>query len=102
MRLFSETIIFVVVCLVIVAAVYAVQDAFIADGAPAGMQQSRAHVLAPIYSWSFSDDMELPSAPGKAASPIISPVPIPPPAAPGTEDLLDNGDAFFDAKFRNL
>lgn len=103
MRLFSEMIIFIVVCLVIVSVIYGVQDAFIPDGTPAGIRwQSRAHVLAPIHSWGFGDDTELPSAPGKAAGPIVAPAQIPPPAGPGAEDLMDDGDAFFDAKFRNL
>lgn len=103
MRLFSEMIIFVVVCLALVAVIYGVQDAFVPDGTAASIRwQSRDRVLAPIHSWGFSDDTELPSAPGKAGSPFVTPAPIPPPAGPGTEDLLNDGDAFFDAKFRHL
>ena len=103
MRLFSEMIIFIVVCLLMVSAIYSVQDALLPDGSSAGIRwRSRAPVLVPLHSWSFSDDTELPSAPAKTTGPLFAPPPVPPPAGPGPEDLLDDGDAFFDAKFRHL
>lgn len=103
MRLFSEMIIFFVVCLAMLSVIYCVQDAFLPDGTSASVHwQSRAHILVPLNSWSFDEETELPSAPVKPSRPIIAPVPIPPPAGPGTKDLLDDGDALFDAKFRNL
>ena len=103
MRLFSEMIIFVVVCLVMVSIIYGVQDAFLPDAPPAGVRwQSRAPTLAPLHSWSFTEDTALPPAPAKAAGPVLAPAPMPRPAGPGAEDLLEDGDAFFDAKFRDL
>jgi hypothetical protein len=96
-------IFFVVVCLVMVWVMYGVQDTFLPDGTSAGARwQSQAPIRVPLYSWSFTEDTELPSAPAKAVGPLFAPVPIPRPAGPGTEDVLKDGDAFFDAKFRNL
>jgi hypothetical protein len=94
-------IIFVGVCLVMVAVIYGVQDAFL-DGSSAGIRwQSRAPAFVHVDSWGFTEDAELPPAPAKSAGPIFAPVPVPPPAGPRTEDLLEDGDAFFCAKFQD-
>ena len=106
MRLISEMIIFVAVCLLMVSVMYGVQDAFFADGATAesGRWQSRTRTHVPLHSSGFpSEDAELPSAPAKPPRPILAPAPIPPdPAAPGIEDLQDAGDPFFAAKSHKL
>ena len=103
MRLFSEMILFVVICLAMLSIIYGFQEAFLPDGTSAGIRwQSRAHILVPLNSWGFDEDTELPPAPAKPAGTIIAPAPIPSPAGPGAEDLLEDGDTFFDAKFRNL
>jgi hypothetical protein len=101
-RLFSEMIIFIGISLVIIALIYAAQDAFFADRASARIPgQSRAPVFVHVDSWGFTEDMELPPAPTKPSEPILVRVPIPPPGGPRTEDLLEDGDAFFCAKFRD-
>ena len=106
MRLFSEMIIFVAVCLLMFSVMYGVQEAFFADGAPAesGRWQSRTHTPVPRHSSGFpTEDTELPSAPAKPPEPILAPAPIPRrPAAPGAEDFEDAGDPFFGTKFRKL
>lgn len=103
MRLFSEMILFVVVCLVIVSVVYGAQEAFLpADTSGGTRWQSRAQLLVPLHSWDFDEDTAWPSAPAKPAEPLLAPVPIPPPANRGNEDMLQDGDAFFSAKFQNL
>jgi hypothetical protein len=104
MRLFSEMIFFVVVCLLILTAIYGVQAAFLSDGASASAHwRSQANGRVPLYSWGFSESTELPLAPMRSAGPILAPAPFPPsPGGPGDEVPLRNGDAFFGAKFREL
>ena len=64
MRLFSEMIFFVVVCLLILTAIYGVQGAFLSDDASASARwRLRANGRVPLYSWGFSEDTELPPAP---------------------------------------
>lgn len=103
MRLFSEMIIFVVVCLAMLSIIYGFQDAFLPDGTSAGIRwQSQVQILVPLHSWGFTQNTELPSAPAAPPPGRISPrCRSHAPRVPGLK-TAGEGDAFFDAKFRNL
>ena len=106
MRVLSEMIIFVAVCLLMVSVMYGVQHAFFADGASVegGHWQSRTPAQVPLHNSKFpSHDRELPSAPAQPLRPKLVPAPFPPgPAAPGIEDFYDTGHPLLRAKSHKL
>jgi hypothetical protein len=94
-RLLSEMIIFIGASLVIAAVIYGAQNVFIANDASTGVRWESPES---VYSWSFTG---LPLSLAEPAGPIFAPVPVTPLPGPGSEDLLQAGDAFFCAKFRD-
>jgi hypothetical protein len=87
-----------------VSVTYTVQDALVGGTATSGTRsQSSVHALIRHGSGFTPEDSDIDSPPGKPADPFVAPAPtLPSPPAPRLKDFKEDGDTFFDAKFRKL